>query len=236
MILNKHYYNVSLSSQSIRIMANKKSAPSSGDTRPLNPRKRPTQARAENTVHCIQQALWELVDEQGFAKTSTNQIAQRAGVSIGSLYQYFPNRESIALSLYERVAVISAQKMKNLAVELTDSPLAIAVPEVMEALLGLFEEYRVVLLNLCEEVPDLKTENLTISFERLIRGSIQMFILHHDNEVIYEEPERTGFFAENIILGSLRRYVVEQPRHTNREEFVNELSQLVIAYFKKAAI
>lgn len=171
--------------------------------------------------------------EQGFAKTSTNQIAVRAGVSVGSLYQYFPNRESIALSLYERVVVVATQRMKKLAVALTDTPLAVAVPQVMEALLDLYEEDKVVLLNLCDEVPELQAERLSISFENLIRGSIQMFILHHDNEVVYEVSERTGFFAENLILGNLRRYVLEHPVHTNRQEFVAELSQAVICYFKK---
>jgi AcrR family transcriptional regulator len=51
-------------------------------------------------VEAIEQAAAELFAEHGYARTTTNKIAERAGVSVGSLYQYFPNKDSLLLALW----------------------------------------------------------------------------------------------------------------------------------------
>jgi AcrR family transcriptional regulator len=64
----------------------------------VNPRKQPAQDRAKETVKVILEAAAQVFSEEGYSAT-TNRIAQRAGVSIGSVYQYFPNKESVLSSL-----------------------------------------------------------------------------------------------------------------------------------------
>ncbi|MBN2340496.1 MAG: TetR/AcrR family transcriptional regulator [Deltaproteobacteria bacterium] len=64
-------------------------------------RKKPSQERSKETVEIILTAARELFVELGFAGTTTNKIAARAGVSIGSLYQYFPNKTVLLGALYE---------------------------------------------------------------------------------------------------------------------------------------
>jgi AcrR family transcriptional regulator len=64
-------------------------------------RRRPFQERARFTVAAILQAAAEVIDEVGWAHASTNRIAERAGVSIGSLYQYFANKEEILSTLMD---------------------------------------------------------------------------------------------------------------------------------------
>jgi AcrR family transcriptional regulator len=51
-------------------------------------------------VEAIVQAAAELFAEHGYARTTTNKIADRAGVSVGSLYQYFPNKDSLLAALW----------------------------------------------------------------------------------------------------------------------------------------
>jgi AcrR family transcriptional regulator len=65
-------------------------------------RKRPRQRRAQTTFDAVLEAAAELIAQQGFARTTTNTVAERAGISIGSLYQYFPNKTAILVSLLER--------------------------------------------------------------------------------------------------------------------------------------
>ncbi|MGP4029247.1 TetR/AcrR family transcriptional regulator [Actinomadura sp. 3N407] len=66
------------------------------------PRKRPRQQRSQFTVEAILEAAAQLFQRYGYAATTTNKIAERAGVSIGSLYQYFPNKDAVLYLLGER--------------------------------------------------------------------------------------------------------------------------------------
>lgn len=65
----------------------------------LNARKIPAQKRSEATVAAILEAAARILEKQGLDAYSTNAVAARAGVSIGSLYQYFPNKDAITRAL-----------------------------------------------------------------------------------------------------------------------------------------
>ena len=65
-------------------------------------RKRPRQERARATFEAVLDAAAEAITEHGYAAMTTNAVARRAGVSIGSLYQYFPNKAAILVCLLER--------------------------------------------------------------------------------------------------------------------------------------
>ncbi|KAA8889221.1 TetR/AcrR family transcriptional regulator [Nocardia colli] len=71
--------------------------PSAG--RQLDPRRKPRQVRAELTRERILTAAAHVFAEHGYAAGTTNRIAERARISIGSLYQYFPNKDSILAEL-----------------------------------------------------------------------------------------------------------------------------------------
>jgi AcrR family transcriptional regulator len=65
-------------------------------------RKTPRQARSLATVGIILDAAALVLVEEGYDRATTNRIAERAGVSIGSLYQYFPNRDALLGALHSR--------------------------------------------------------------------------------------------------------------------------------------
>ena len=65
----------------------------------LKARKAPRQARSQETVAVILEASARILEADGLRGFNTNAVAARAGVSIGSLYQYFPNKDSIVLAL-----------------------------------------------------------------------------------------------------------------------------------------
>src|SRR5690242_21861949 len=67
-----------------------------------NPRKEACQERSRATVDALVQATARILVKEGFDKASTNRIAQVAGVSVGSLYQYFPSKEALVAAVIER--------------------------------------------------------------------------------------------------------------------------------------
>jgi len=95
----------------------------SAQRQPPQPRKQPRQARSLATVEAILEAAARVLAERGYAATNTNLVAERAGVSVGSLYQYFPNKDSLITALHERhaaqmyaaiAAVLAAERPQGL--------------------------------------------------------------------------------------------------------------------------
>jgi len=68
----------------------------------LEPRKMPSQGRSRATVTAIYQAAAQVFSDIGYAAATTDGIAERAGVSIGTLYQYFPGKEAILYGLWKQ--------------------------------------------------------------------------------------------------------------------------------------
>jgi AcrR family transcriptional regulator len=65
-------------------------------------RRHPRQDRAQQTVEAILDGVVRILKREGFAAITTNHIAEIAGVSIGSLYQYFPDKSAIFVALHGR--------------------------------------------------------------------------------------------------------------------------------------
>lgn len=65
----------------------------------LTPRKRPAQSRSRNMMALILEAAAYVLEERGLEGYTTNAIAERAGISVGSLYQYYPKKEAITAAL-----------------------------------------------------------------------------------------------------------------------------------------
>jgi AcrR family transcriptional regulator len=68
----------------------------------LKPRRQPLQARSETTVLAIHEASIQVLLSIGYRKLTTTRVAERAGVSVGTLYQYFPNRQALIRAVLER--------------------------------------------------------------------------------------------------------------------------------------
>ncbi|MGA8744412.1 MAG: TetR/AcrR family transcriptional regulator [Solirubrobacterales bacterium] len=95
--------------------------------------KEPRQARSRETFDAILAAAAQVFERQGYAGATTNRIAERAGVSIGSLYQYFPNKDAILFALAERHLEQGNQLLAPLVVDFVADP-----PPVREGLELLF--------------------------------------------------------------------------------------------------
>src|SRR5260370_40812254 len=69
---------------------------------PTIPRKSASQKRSRVTVETLLDATARVLTRHGYDRASTNRIAATAGVSVGSLYQYFPNKEALVAALVAR--------------------------------------------------------------------------------------------------------------------------------------
>ena len=73
-----------------------------GSLPPLTPRKSPRQGRSIATVDAIFEATIQVLSSDGLIRLNTTRVARRAGVSVGTLYQYFPNKQALLFAVLER--------------------------------------------------------------------------------------------------------------------------------------
>jgi AcrR family transcriptional regulator len=120
-----------------------------------SPRKAPRQERSRQTVEAILDAAARVFERHGYAAGTTNRIAERAGVSIGSLYQYYPNKDAVLVALVERhldegVATLGPVLERLVA---DPPPLADGLRRVVEAMVALHRDRPALHRVLFEEAP-----------------------------------------------------------------------------------
>lgn len=89
----------------------------------LKPRKTPGQPRSERTVDAIVEAAARILETRGLGDFNTNAVAERAGVSVGSLYQYFPGKEALVAALSSRERTLLAAEVATAAKAAAGLPL-----------------------------------------------------------------------------------------------------------------
>ncbi|MFC9994100.1 TetR/AcrR family transcriptional regulator [Nocardia sp. NPDC127526] len=116
---------------------------------PRTRRRRPTQQRAQATRDHVLDTAARVFGERGIAETSTNRIAAEAGVSIGTVYRYFPDRAVIVDELLERMLVSAEQRFTHW---MSTRPQQ-SIPELLD------------------RVPELVTEILEVFTEELVANA-----------------------------------------------------------------
>lgn len=91
-------------------------------TRRTHPRKSPSQARARATVDAIVEATAQILRERGYRGATLRRIGDRAGVSTGSIYQYFPSKDALLAAVMERHVAQMGKILASAALEPTTPP------------------------------------------------------------------------------------------------------------------
>ena len=87
----------------------------------LRPKKLPSQRRSRETFDALVEACAWLLAERGYAGATTNHIAERAGVNIASLYEYFPGKDAIVAQVAERMVQRVLDRLAEGAAQVTEA-------------------------------------------------------------------------------------------------------------------
>lgn len=98
----------------------------------IKPRKAPVQARSHATVEAILEAAARILETDGLAALNTNAVAARAGVSVGSLYQYFPSKEAVLSALLQRERQMMCDQLREGVAASGGVPLEAAVRALLD--------------------------------------------------------------------------------------------------------
>jgi AcrR family transcriptional regulator len=138
-------------------------------------RRQPTQSRAQETVNAILGAVIRLLKRGRASTMTTNSIADAAGVSIGSVYQYFPNKLAMFVALHERhieqVDRVLQQKMSECA----GAPLEVLVSHLMEGMIEVHAADPELAVLLDSEVPHRadRAEEFSVRLHQPLREALK---------------------------------------------------------------
>jgi AcrR family transcriptional regulator len=205
-----------------------------------SPRRRPRQARAQATVDAIVKATARVLVDEGYDRASTNRVALAAGVSIGSLYQYFPSKEALVAALVEdHIAKMQGALTQSLSASASAAMTGTASPVTLDVrakqlVRGVITAYRVdpqLDHVLCQEVPKVGELQRVYGFEQYLAERCRAH-LFSDAGVRPLDIERAVFLLVNAVPGVVRASVKEDPRGEADDRLAEELTDMIVRYLK----
>jgi len=198
-----------------------------------NPRRRPRQARAQATVEAIVKATSRVLVDEGYDRASTNRIALAAGVSIGSLYQYFPSKEALVAALVEH----HLERMRDaLSQSLADQAPA-GLPERARLLVrGMIAAYRVepqLHHVLCQEVPKIGELQKVYGFEQHLAEICRRHLFGVESSVPATEVDRSIFLLVHAVPSVVRAAIQADPRAEGDARLTDDLSEMIVRYLAR---
>lgn len=203
----------------------------------LRPRKQPRQRRAHETRARILDAARTVFEEHGYAHGTTNRIAATAGVSVGSLYQYFPNKDAILVELVD--AHIEAGAAALLAALPGDQgwevPLDEVVGPVVGAMVALHADGRGLHRVLFEEAPRPPEQLARLrGLERDLTAMLADRLARHP-EVTAPEPAVAARLTIDVVESLVHRIATDETSRIPDAVLTAEITRLVVAYLTAPA-
>jgi AcrR family transcriptional regulator len=192
---------------------------------PESARKTPQQSRARATVDAIVLAAAHILKSEGPDAVTTNRIAEVAGVSIGSLYQYFANKQGILDELRARhgewyEAETAAGIERGAAMPLREGVRA-SIARMLE-LQTLDPTLRRAITGATGE---LSAEDFTIFRARTVQ-----YLRDHADQLRPSDPELTATILTRAVAAVVHAIPRDEPEWTRHPAFVDEVTQLVVGY------
>jgi AcrR family transcriptional regulator len=197
----------------------------------LRPRKKPRQERSRETVAVILEAAARIFAEHGYAAGTTNRIAAKAGVSIGSLYEYFPNKDALLVALMEAHIAEGQAILAEAATEVLvpDLPLRQVAERLVRAMIELHGRDRALHRVLFEEAPlPPRVRRQLDAVEQQVAATMAAYLRDHP-EVRVPDPELAAKVVVQTIEGLTHKLVVHG-RPDETEAQVREFVRLVTGY------
>jgi AcrR family transcriptional regulator len=198
----------------------------------LRPRKRPRQRRSRETVDAILEAAARVFAERGHAGGTTNHIAVAAGVSVGSLYEYFPNKDAILVALVERQVDAMVGRVQE---QLASGPdpsagLGPLLSSFVTAMLEAHEQdsdlYRIVFSEAAHP-PELHA--CVLQMEESLAHSLEALLVRCD-EVHVGDTDTAAHLVMQTAEALTHRFVHHGIHDLDRDAFVREVVTLLSRY------
>jgi AcrR family transcriptional regulator len=194
------------------------------------PRKIPQQSRSKATVEVMLTAAARVLIQDGYEKASVNKIADVAGVSIGSLYQYFPSKEALVAAVIQRQSEQMIQVFEGSVLQYAHLPVAESVRGCISCALkahSVQPELRKVLV---EQVPRTGIFFRVDEFEERLELMLRGYLEYHRAEIRPTNIELAVRLLLHAVQAMAYAVMLDDPDRLAHPEVVDEITTMVERY------
>ena len=179
-------------------------------------RKRPNQSRSRALVDAVAQASMRILDEGGDEALTIARIAQLSGAAVGSIYQYFPNKDAIVAMLYEQVLDEEAEQLLLLREKLVGMSLAQALREILANIIRV--ELRLFKLN---QAFHLRYHNALPA--EFIEATWLPLLKIYETEITTPHPELAAYLLGHGLRSVIRSMLEDMPEQLESKAALDSL-------------
>ena len=196
------------------------------------PRKRPNQSRSRALVDAVAQACLRILDEAGDEALTVARIAEISGASVGSIYQYFPNKDAIVAVLYERILDQEAAQSLVMRERLIGVPLNTALREILANIIRV--ELRLFKLNQAFHLRHHAALHLGMwrgpyrTAGEFIEATWLPFLKMHAHEVNAPDPALAAYLLGRGLRSVIRSVLEDMPEQLESPALLDSLVAMAV--------
>jgi len=199
------------------------------------PRKLASQQRSRITVDALLEATARILVKDGYDTASTNRIAATAGVSIGSLYQYFPSKEALVAATIDRHMDEMMGLMRVALADVMDKPIDTAVRELITVMIDAHRVNPKLHRVLHEQIPRTgRLENIE-ALDREAYTLVRNYFEAHRQEIVATDLDMAAFISVKTVETLTHTAVLHRAdiiAGRGIKTFIDEVTKLVVGYLK----
>ena len=192
-------------------------------------RRTPTQKRSRETVKAILDATARILVRDGLDAATTNRIAKQAGVSIGSLYQYFGTRDAIITALAQQHAEEMISLLGNHAMGIATLPPAQAIPAYVAAMIAAHQTAPELHLALIRQILADGPETWR-AIQDPARGLVRAWLERNRAQIRPRDLDAAAFLLTSTVEAAVHAQIADDPERLSDPAWGAELNDLLLRY------
>lgn len=194
--------------------------------------KSPQQSRSKELVNAIFEATVRVLPKIGNQALTTKKIAEIAGVSIGSLYQYFPNKEAVLMAVMDKSINETKEEVDRNIDQLEGKSVDEAIDFFIDFTIDHFLTDKETVREVFRRAPELNRIPTILDLRQHVVHRLAGVMEHHHPGLTKEDYKRISFIAVNSVLGVLQTITYDEKQTYEKAELSFELKAMVRAYFE----
>lgn len=192
----------------------------------------PRQLRSKEMVHAILDGAMHLIQREGVEHFTTNRVAEVAGVSVGSLYQYFASKEMILSGIIERGVLDVDLKVRDAVRSGADVEPAVLFRRLLTLLLVALEPYGDLLAEILSMTPVLSGTGIAAVLETRLSDALRDFLVMNSERYRLRGGPPALYTTVNGAIFVTLKWLAERPTFVSRDElvetFVEQIGWLLV--------